>query len=376
MKTPLAWLNLIHQKKRTFVAVAGIAFAVLLVFMQLGFLGSVAASATSVYDHLDFDILLTSSRYVDFNKPGTFPRARLYQVQADPEVASASPLYVGFNLWRNPQTAQRRVILILGFRPSDPVFLLPEVADHAPELQSSDTLLFDRKSRKEFGPHEPGRTTQLGGRVVRVVGEFTLGSGFSSDGAVVTSDENFARLARVHSLDGVSLGLVKLRPGANPAAVAGEFNRLLAPAVRAVSRAEVTAREQRYWQSRTSVGVIFSLGVVVSLLVGLVFTYQVISSDLVSHLPEFATLKAMGYTEARLSLVVLQQSLFLAVLGYVPGLVCSLVLYGVMARAANLTLAMTVPRAVAVLGLALVMCACSGLLSSRKVRLADPADLF
>src|SRR2546427_9510361 len=96
MKTPLAWLNLVHQKKRTLVAVAGVAFAALLVFMQLGFFGAAESTATIVYDQLNYDIILVSPQYIDINRAGTFPAERLHQALAVPGVERVAPVYVSF----------------------------------------------------------------------------------------------------------------------------------------------------------------------------------------------------------------------------------------------------------------------------------------
>ena len=100
MRIPLTILNLLHQRLRTLVAIAGVAFSMLLVFMQLGFFGSAAVTATIFFDKLDFDLILLSRDYINLNGPGSFPRILLYQCQAGPGVASASPLWVNGNLWR------------------------------------------------------------------------------------------------------------------------------------------------------------------------------------------------------------------------------------------------------------------------------------
>jgi putative ABC transport system permease protein len=136
------------------------------------------------------------------------------------------------------------------------------------------------------------------------------------------------------------------------------------------------AREQDHWARQTSIGIIFSLGVLVAFTVGIVFVYQVISSDIANHLPEYATLKAMGYSNSYLSGVVLQQAVILSLLGYVPALAISLLLYGLTTRFAHVPIEMNPERALFVFVLAVAMCALSGLFSLQKIRAADPADLF
>lgn len=376
MKTPLALHNLLHQKMRTSVAMLGVGFAIVLVFMQLGFLGAVEATATSLYEHLDFDLLLASSEFREVNRPGEFPLARLHQAKALESVERALPLYLGFHLWRNPDSRQRRLIMVVGFRPSDHALRLPEIAPHLPELRLLDNVLIDRRSRPEFGRQEAGVTTEIGTRKVQVVGQFTLGGGFAADGMIIGSDQTFARVFDGVALDQANLGLIKLRHGASPEEAAASLNRLLPVDVRVWTRRASEARERNYWLRNTSLGMIFLLGVFVALLVGAVFLYQVIASDIASHLAEYATLKAMGYSSGYLSRVILLQALFLSVLSYVPGFFIALALYGITRREAAIPIGMTLPRAALVLVLASMMCFFSGLLALNKVKAADPADLF
>jgi putative ABC transport system permease protein len=376
MKTRLAWLNLLHDYSRTMVAIAGVAFAVILILMQLGFYFSVVRTATRVYDPLQFDLLLTSNDYMFLARPGTFPRARLFQAASLPEVHNAAPFYVGLNIWANPTTGRRRGILVMGINPVDRVLLLPEVLANQHRIEQINTVLMDRLSRPEFGQIHPGLETEIGARRIRVAELFTLGTGFSADGAVLASDVTFSRLMPGRDLDDVSLGLVTLKPGSDPNAVAARLRALLPPDVVVWTRADIYHQEQMHWVTRTSVGIIFGLGVVVAVIVGVGVVYQVLASDIDNRLPEYATLKAMGYGPRYLSGVVLEQALTLALAGFLPGLLVSDALYALTAREAHVPMQMTLDIAGGVLLASMLMCVVSGLLSLRKVLAADPADLF
>jgi putative ABC transport system permease protein len=376
MKTPVAWLNLLHQRTRSSVAVAGVAFAVLLVLLQLGFLASVRQTATRIYDHLDFDLLLVSPEYLHLLKAGTIDRVRLAQAASLPGVAGTSALEVGLQLWRNIETGQRRGILVMGFDPRDRVVALAEVQDQQYRLSKADAVLVDRLSRWEFGPKEQGVSTEVGRQAVRVAGEFSLGTGFSADGALVTSASTFHRLLPLRSPRETSLGLVRLAVGEDPDRAAARLREILPQDVRVMTRAEMAAHERTHWVTKTSVGIIFGFGVFVALLVGTAIVYQVLSSDIASRLAEFATLKAMGYPRGYLSRLVLEQALILAVAGFLPGLVLAELLYQVTERMTHIPIEMTLERASAVLLLSITMCAASGLASLAKVQGADPADLF
>jgi putative ABC transport system permease protein len=358
------------------VAVLGVAFAVVLIFMQLGFLGAVEATATLLYERLDFDLLLVSAEFREVNRPGTFPKARLKQVEALGPVEHAVPLHVGFNLWRNPDSRHRRLIMVLGFRPTDHAFRLSEVDEALAQLRLPDNVLIDRRSRPEFGRQDPGVTTEIGRHKVKVVGQFALGGGFAADGMIIAADQTFSRIFDGLSLDQVSLGLIQLRNGTPPEQAVASLNRILPADVRVWTRSDIEAHERRYWLWKTSLGIIFGLGVFVALMVGVVFLYQVIASDITSHLAEYATLKAIGYGSRYLSRVVLTQALVLSVVSYIPGLLIALVLYAVTHEYAGIPIAMTLARAALVLVLATLMCSLSGFFALNKVKAADPADLF
>jgi putative ABC transport system permease protein len=384
MKTPLAWRNLAHNKARTAVAVAGVAFAVVLIFMQLGFRGAVVSTATLIYDALEFDVLIRSVEYLHFADPRSFPRSRLHVAASTPGVAHVAPFYAQTNQWRNPQNGSRRGLLVMGVSVGQKAFRLPELHRQIEKLTSPEFVLVDRKSRREFGPAQGeqfsdadlGVETNVGEARVRVVGHFALGAGLAADGALVTSDEGFVRLTPGQSVEWVSLGLVRVHPGANHEHVARQIDNVLPVDVEVMTRREVAERETRHWLRGTPIGLIFQMGVGISLIVGVAIVYQVLSSDVTAHLGEYATLKAMGYTDQKLARVVISQSLCLAILGFGPGLLAARVLYEVTSYYANIPIAMTWPRVAGVLLMTIAMCAASGVAALRKVWVADPAELF
>jgi putative ABC transport system permease protein len=380
MRTPLAWLNLMNEKSRLVVAIAGVSFAVVLIFMNLGFLGALARTASEIYASFDAEVFLVSPLTLEISTSEPFPIERLYQAESVPGVERAMPLYVGYQQWRNPQTGISRAIFVYGINPNDPAFLLPDLRQpHALEaLQQPDTVLMDRRSRPEFGPQQLGLETEASQRRVEVGGFYTLGGGFAADGTLITSDVNFARYFEPRPLSSVDLGMLKLQSGADPLRVRDELRQRLPQDVEVYTREEITNRDRAYWIGTTSTGFIFSLGVVVSLTVGAVIVYQILYTDIADHMKEYATLKAMGYSSRYLFGVVIQEAAILAVLGYLPGFVLALGLYELTLKGTggSLPVSMDAERAVFVLTLAIAMCTISGLISVQKVVSADPAEVF
>jgi putative ABC transport system permease protein len=388
----LAWLGLAHQRLRSFISLVGVGFAVVLIFMQLGFLGAVERTATQLYDRLDFDLLLLSSEYLDLNRAGDFSREHLAAARALPEVESVVPLCVGFGTWRPPRESarprRRWTILVLGVEPARAAAtFLPSAQVYGPPSEERqalaalgriDTVLLDVGSRPEYGEgreRAPGAHAELNDLRVEIGGACRIGTGFGYNGLLITNEDTFAVISgrpREH----VTFGLVRLRPGTSLDDARANLRAALPSGVVVTTRQEISERERRYWVEATAVGRFFSLAVVVALVVGVAFVYNIMAGDIRNHLPEYATLKAMGYRNRYLSGVVLAQAVLLALASYLPGLGISLALYALAREVAGLPVGMTVPRALLVLALAVAMCLCSGLFALRKLRSADPADLF
>jgi putative ABC transport system permease protein len=384
-RVPLAWLNLVSDQRRLLVCVSGISFAVVLMFLQIGFLNALLDGTVALIRWFDADLVVVSKAKYSMVVEAPFARSRLYQADSVPGVLSARPLYVELirSVWRVPGSEETppRNIRVVAFEPDSPDLLLPGVLAKADELKLPDTVLFDDRSKWEFGPPQVGAVREIADQRVHVVGLFALGTDFVNDGTAVTGAGTFAKLFprgrnASETLGHVDIGLIKLEPGADGTAVKQELAALFGEDVHILTRHEYLEMERDFWYSHTPVGFVFGLGTIIGFVVGTVICYQILSSDVVDHLPEFATLKAMGYHDHYLSGVVLQEGVILAQLGFVPGLVISFGLYHAMGLQTGLPLQLNLARIALVLVLTVLMCVCSGMLALRKVKSADPAELY
>jgi putative ABC transport system permease protein len=381
-KIPLAWLQLIREKGRFVVALAGIAFANILMLMQLGFQDALYDSNTRIHELLNVDIVLLSPTSRNLNTLTSFPRRRLFQAASHPAVASADSIYVDPALWINPDTKEETAILVIGFNPARQVFNLPAVNQNLDILRFPDTYLFDQATRgnykKAIAQLTQGKpvTTELSRRKITLQGLYTIGASFGPDGSIMTSDQNFLRVSPTMDAGKISIGRVLLKPGSQPEQVVAELQQQLPEDVKVLTKQGFVDLEKNYWRKNTAIGFIFTLGVGMGFIVGIIIVYQILYSDVTDHLPEYATLKAMGYRNTYLLGVVFQEALFLAVLGYIPGSLISVGLYGLTRGATNLPLFMTTARVIQVLILTIVMCTISGAIAMRKLQAADPADIF
>jgi len=379
---PLGWMQLRHRKLRLLVALTGIAFAVVLILMQLGFRSSLFESAVRYHDRFHYDLVVLSTEMTFIVAPETFSSRRLYQALGVAGVASVTPVYMSPALWKNPFDHSVRRIFTVGIDPAADPLAAPGVREHLDAIKERDVVLFDAKSRPEFGP-VPERIragqaveAEVNGRRVEVAGLYEMGTSFGIDGSLLTSDTNFLRLFPNRARTQIDLGLVSLAPGADREAVRKKIVALLPRDVRVLTKDEYAAAEVAYWNSTTPIGYVFSFGVIIGIVVGSIIVYQILFADVQDHLPEYGTLKAMGYSNRYVSGVVLQQAVILSVLGFLPGLAASAWLYRTAGAATRLPLHLTPARIGMVLLLTVGMCVISGLLALRKVRALDPADIF
>ena len=380
---PLGWLQLKHQKLRLFSAILGIAFAVILIFMQLEFREALFVSAVRYHSALEYDMVLVSPKTEFLVNAKEFSRNRLYQVQGIAGVAAVTPVYSRLADWRNPiDRSYSRGIFVLGFDPTDRGFsrvLTPQAIE---QIKIPDQIVFDRKGREEYGPvaelvEANGSTsTEVNSREVIVTSLYSIGTSFGLDGGIITSDLNFLRMFPRDKKSAITVGLIHLDPGQDVLEVQERIRRSIPADVRVLTREEFKNLEIEYWNTTTPIGYVFAFGAIIGVIVGFIIVYQILFADVQDHLPEYATLKAMGYTQGYLRNVVLQQSIILAVLGFLPGLGLSILLFDKTAEATRLPMEMDRDSILQIFTLTLVMCAGSGLLTLRKLRGIDPAEVF
>lgn len=381
-RTPLGWLQLSHDKGRMAVAIAGIAFADILMFMQLGFQNALYSSNTRLHQTLQTDLVLVSPQGRNLLNLSSFPRRRLYQAMNVPGVRSADPLYVKLANWKVPATGRETSIMVVGFDPDRPAFSLPEVNQNLNSIKLPDTVLFDRASRGDYqdaiAQINQGKIvkTEIDRRTIAIDGLFSIGASFAADGALITSDQNYLRLFPKQNAGSVNAGLIQLQAGADPVQVQQVLKAYLPPDVKVLTKTEFIEFEKNYWAKNTAVGFVFNLGVAMGFVVGVIIVYQVLSTDVSDHIAEYATFKAMGYRNIYLLGIVFEEAIILSLIGFLPGLGVSLGLYTLTRKATNLPMYMTLIRAITVLILNTIMCSISGTIATRKLQAADPADIF
>jgi putative ABC transport system permease protein len=378
---PLAWRNLLADKRRLLRSISGISFAVLLMMIQLGFRSAFLDSALAVIKNIDGDIIITSATKFRFGRKDPFSFRQLYAARAAEGVRWVRPIYGEWmvSAWKNPQTNKIYNIQALGFDPAQPVFLFPEVGASLDELKQPDTAMFDRRSRRFMGTAENPTYTELSRRRITVVGEFALGPDFTTDGTVIMSDWNFRKFFPTAARDDrndVEFGVVKMKPGFRVEDVQAALRQLLPVGLAVRTRDELIALEVTFQTNVSPVGPIFLMGTIIGFIIGLMISYQILYTELSDQESQYATLKAMGYTNGYLVRVVLTQSAFYALVGFVPAWVVGQLVFRGIEWQALLPMHLGPSIAGVVLVLTVAMCLVAGALAVRRVLDADPAEVF
>lgn len=397
MATSLSVHNLREGGWRTVLSISGISIAVTLIFMQLGFLGAVLDTAVLFYNNLNFDLIARSPDYYHFCDAKKVSRDHLQGIENASGVSAVQRYHVSLGKWNYAPESVQRGILIMGVSREGRTFVTPRSGITLPDLQqleSSQSILIDRKSRpqflgadnkRRFNELNIGIEVELNQKRCEVAGLFEIGTGLAANGAAVVREDTFVKLVPNYSNQDATLGLIQLTPAArsNPSAAREQIHDALGysdsnspPPIEILTRQQVVNREVAHWVFNTPIGFIFIAGVVIALVVGAIVVYIVLSSDINKQIGEYATLKAMGYRNSYLSRVVLEQAVILGVISYLVAFGISCVLYQVVGQAANLPITMTISRQVLVFCATIAMCCLSGSIAMQKLRRADPADLF
>lgn len=380
-RLPIGWLQLTHNRTRFAAALAGVAFANVLVFVQLGIMNSMGAATLRPYEFFQADLMISAGDANSLSDGGNVARQWLLQAMADPDVTDGMGLFIANVPW---DRGEKDISLTtFGVDPGKPGFLAAQIAGELNLLQVNDAALLDRLARglakdqaAAIRPQSP-LSFETQGRTITAYATFAGGGGFGGDGYMLVSDQTFLSLFPARRSAAPDHILLKLRPGAQPAAVVARLKALISdPSLRIRTYDQAAQEDLRYQQTRRPTGIIFGFGVLIGVLVGLVIVYQVLSTDVADHLREYATFKAMGFGPLFFLGIVFEEALVLGIMGFIPGLIVGTTILTVMGKITTLPLAMTPSMALVVFLGTIVFSALSGAIATRRLAAADPADLF
>ena len=380
-RLPIGWLQLTHKRGRFAAALAGVAFANVLVFVQLGLMNSMAAATLRPYEFFAADIMISAGDANALAEGGNVARQWMLQALADEDVLAGMGLFVGNVSWDRGGTDIG--LTMFGIDPAQPAFVAPDVTADLAMLKVQNAVILDRLARglphaeaAAIRPQTPV-SFEAQGRTLTALDTFAGGGGFGGDGYALASDQTFLGLFPERASAAPDHILLRLRPGADVEAAVTRLRGLISdPTLRIRSYADAAGEDLRYQQTQRPTGVIFGFGVLIGVLVGLVIVYQVLSADVADHMREYATFKAMGYGPLFFLGVVFEEALILGILGFVPGVLIGTGILALMGMVTTLPLSMSSSMAVMVFAGTIVFSALSGAIATRRLAAADPADLF
>ncbi len=393
MRTPLAWKNLTSSWSKCVLASVGVGFAVVLMFMQIGFRNALVDSNVQLFTLFDLNkanISVTSRARYSLGTEQRFSRVLLERIASIPEVQRVASINVerGSSQVRVAGWPAKPIRVVSVDQAAIEWLSDPTLRQRLLDADAIDACLVDSESKSFFGFGKTDealreQTIELNGRRIAVAGQFRLGTDFANDGTLLMSHRKHAayfpwRWVTGRPGENMDLALLNVQPGPNATLedVARQIQTMASNEIQVLPTAALVQREKTFWTQSTPVGKIFFLGTLMGLIVGAIICYQIQFTDISDHMSEFATLRAMGYSGRYFWKFILTQSLLLACLGFLPGLAASYLMYQVLANYSGLIMMLSWQRILLVWGLTILMCVISGALAIRKLFRTDPANLF
>jgi putative ABC transport system permease protein len=370
----LARRNLLHDRLRFAITIAGVAFAVTLVFVQVGLFLGLLENASVTIEHTGADLWVTSRNTPNVDFAHTFPETLVQRVRSVPGVARADNLLVWFMQISLPTGTQEGTLVyaLEDFAAWDLPWSVKE--GRLEDLPRGDYLFLDDSATRRFGPFAAGEYREVNERRLKIIGRTVAARSFTTT-PISFVDYGLAQELGSQTLRGkTTYVLVKLAPGADLEAVRAEIRRRL-PYNDVFTKAEWAKRSRSYWVANTGIGLNMYLTVFLGVLVGVVVVALTLYTSTMEHLKEFGTVKAIGGSNRDIYRILAEQSVIAAVLGFAAGALFALAAAPGMAKA-GLQLIITPGFGAAVLVGTVLLCLAASLVSFRKVAALDPALVF
>ena len=364
---------LLFHKWRFTVAGCAIAVAVTIMFTEMGFFFGILDSQTNITGLVNGDLVVMHRTRTHLNKWNSLERIRLQQIQALPGVKEVLPIYKGGISLTNPTTGKTTRIIGFAFPPDSMPLKLGQTETAIRQLKQSHTVLFDRESRAIYGNIKAGQQIELDGIQYSVGGFISMGPNIINDGAVVMSDGNWFRDRRSNK---PVMGIIRLKNKSHINQVKEKIHQLFNRELLVFTPDDLRQRELHFTIKAAPIGIIFGIGMLAGLIIGISICYQVLFTTISDNTRQYATLKAMGFSNFYLLKIILEQALLLSFFGFFIGFIITSQIYDVIGTQTALIMQLTSARSIFILLLTSLMCVLAGLLAMRKVIRMEPAELF
>ena len=362
-----------HDRVRLLVSWAGIAVAVAIMFVQQGLLWGILDSQSLAASLVRGDLVVMNRVRTNLHSWNSFEPIRLFEISGSPYVESVVPVYEGVMNLRDHDSHALRRIVAFAFPPHDVPFSIGDPDHMAQALRQPNAVLFDRRSRNIYGSVLPGQEIELDGVDFRVAGYVDFGADIINDGTVFMSDGTW------HSInpdDIPIMGVVRLKPGSDLARARRDIEARVPADVTVNTPEEIRQREVDFTLRSAPIGILFGIGVLAGLVIGAITCYQTLFNEIIDRLPQYATLRAIGFSDKYLQRVIYEQSAFLAVGGFLMGLVFALCANAYISDETALTIRLGAGSIVGTFLLTAAMSLFSGGIAMRLLASARPDELY
>ncbi|MEO8275245.1 MAG: ABC transporter permease [Thermoanaerobaculia bacterium] len=370
----LALKNLLHDKLRSTMTIAGVAFAVTLVFVQVGLFMGLLDNASVTIDHLDADLWVTSRNTPNVDFAHGFPEMLVQRVRSTPGVQRADNLLVQFLNLTLPDGAEEGM-LVYGLEDFTRWGIPWSVeSGNLADLRRGAYMFLDASAERRFGKFAVGDYREVMGRRVKIIGRSREALSFTTSPIAFLTYDLVQQLAGGRMDGRTTYIVVRLEPGADAAAVATDLRQRL-PYNDVYTREAWSKRSRSYWVASTGIGLNMYLTVFLGCLVGVVVVTQTLYTSTMEHIKEFGTVKAIGGSNRDIYRILGAQAVIAAVIGFASGRLMAALLAPAMAKI-RLKLMISNEFAAVVFVGTLLLCLFAALVSFRKVAKIDPALVF
>jgi putative ABC transport system permease protein len=364
---------LIHRKGRLLAASASVAVAVAIMFIELGLFTGVLDSQSLMVTLVRGDLVVMNIARSNLHRWDRIKAVRLDEIAALPEVERVTPIYEDTVGLKSPDDKRVRRIVVYAIPPDDIPLDIGDPAEISRLLKIPNGFLFDRRSRPIFGTIRPGDEIKIDEMPLHVTGYVDIGPDVVNDGAIVMSEGDWrTRFPNAKPI----MGVIHLKPGENPEKVRAIILARLPPDIRVQTPDEARQRENAFTLRTAPIGILFGVGLFAGLVIGVINCYQVLFNEVSDRLAQYATLKAMGFSNWFLRRIIFEQALVLSWIGFAVGLVFSIAAYHYIAWKTDLAVRFTMATGLSVFVLTVAMCILAGWIAIRRVAAADPAALY
>jgi putative ABC transport system permease protein len=375
-KVSIARSMIFSNKKRLAISLGAIAFTVLIMFMEMGFFNGINDSQSYLATLFNGDLVMMDHDSVHLNKYNKMDIIHLHQTLAFEEVDEVIPIYKGNVGMKNMETELSKIIFVLAFPPDSAPFKFPNFHLVKDVLKKQGRILFDKKSRKIYGKLEVGQDVEIKKTLYHIGGFIELGPNFSNDGTILMSDASWLKGRWHRGKDLIAYGLIRARPGTDIDALKKKIVSQITKDIIVLTPEELRRREVRYTIKAVPLGAVFGIGMIVGFTIGVIICYQILYNEIVDHMPQYATLQAMGFSDHFLKRTVVVEAVWLSILGFIPGLFGTFFIYCLIEFYTGIHMFLTPGRIVLILAITITMCVFAGLIAVKRVITADPAELY